>query len=195
MKNLFDLPNLLLQKVPTENFTATAKVKFVPNRTADYRPADKILGESAGMIMQGMDYSALKFVDTKDEGIVLQYVVCEKADKGKAEKVVKQVALKSAKMPEPYTVKYAVDDIPSARIASQEVWLRVKVHSEGIANQIKGIAEWSYSLDGKKFVKIGEPFQMREGKWIGAKVGFFNTRTEKKNDAAFLDIDWIHFEK
>ena len=195
VKNLFDLPNLLLQKVPTENFTATAKVKFVPNRTADYRPADKILGESAGMIMQGMDYSALKFVDTKDEGIVLQYVVCEKADKGKAEKVVKQVALKSAKMPEPYTVKYAVDDIPSARIASQEVWLRVKVHSEGIANQIKGIAEWSYSLDGKKFVKIGEPFQMREGKWIGAKVGFFNTRTEKKNDAAFLDLDWIHFEK
>lgn len=49
--------------------------------------------------------------------------------------------------------------------------------------------------DGKKFTKIGTPFTVREGKWIGAKLGFFNTRTAKKNDAAFFDIDWIHFEK
>ena len=194
-KNLYDLPNLLLQKVPTENFTATAKVKFIPNRTEAYKEKDKVLGESAGMIMQGMDYAALKFVDTKEEGVVLQYVTCEKADKGKEEKVVKQVAIKTSKLPKPYTVKYAVDDIPSSRIATQDVWLRVKVHSEGIANQIQAIAEWSYSLDGKKFIKIGNPFTVREGKWIGAKLGFFNTRTAKKNDAAFFDIDWIHFEK
>lgn len=123
------------------------------------------------------------------------HVTCEKAEKGKAEKVVKQVAIKTSKLPQPYTVKYAVDDIPSSRIATQDVWLRVKVHSEGIANQIQAIAEWSYSLDGKKFTKIGNPFTVREGKWIGAKLGFFNTRTAKKNDAAFFDIDWIHFEK
>ena len=195
VKNLFDLPNLLLQKLPTENFTATAKVKFIPNRTEAYKEKDKVLGESAGMIMQGMDYAALKFVDTKEEGVVLQYVTCEKAEKGQAEKVVKQVAIKTSKQPQPYTVKYAVDDIPSSRIATQDVWLRVKVHSEGIANQIKAIAEWSYSLDGKKFTKIGNPFTVREGKWIGAKLGFFNTRTAKKNDAAFFDVDWIHFEK
>lgn len=188
-KNLYDLPNLLLQKLPTENFTATAKVRFIPN--PDYKPK----GESAGMIMQGMDYAALKFVDTKDRGIVLQYVTCPGADKGKAEKVETEIALKSEKQAEPYTVKYAVDDIPKPRIASQEVWLRVKVHSEGIANGIKGIAEWSYSLDGKKYTKIGSPFTMREGKWIGAKLGFFNTRAEVKNDAAFFDIDWIHFDK
>ena len=149
VKNLFDLPNLLLQKFPTENFTATAKVKFIPNRTEAYKEKDKVLGESA----------------------------------------------KTSKLPQPYTVKYAVDDIPSSRIATQDVWLRVKVHSEGIANQIKAIAEWSYSLDGKKFIKIGTPFTVREGKWIGAKLGFFNTRTAKKNDAAFFDVDWIHFEK
>ena len=105
------------------------------------------------------------------------------------------MAIKTSKQQQPYTVKYAVDDIPSSRIATQDVWLRVKVHSEGIANQIKAIAEWSYSLDGKKFTKIGNPFTVREGKWIGAKLGFFNTRTAKKNDAAFFDVDWIHFEK
>ena len=34
-----------------------------------------------------------------------------------------------------------------------------------------------YSLDAQKFNKIGNPFTVREGKWIGAKLGFFNTRT------------------
>lgn len=170
-------------------------VKFIPNRTEAYKENDKVLGESAGMIMQGMDYAALKFVDTKEEGVVLQYVTCEKAEKGKAEKVVKQVTVKTSKLTQPYTVKYAVDDILFSRIATQDVWLRVKVHSEGIANQIQAIAEWSYSLEGKKFNKIGNPFTVREGKWIGVKLGFFNTCTAKKNDAAFFDVDWIHFEK
>ena len=56
-------------------------MKFIPNRTEAYKENDKVLGESAGMIMQGMDYAALKFVDTKEEGVVLQYVTCEKAEK------------------------------------------------------------------------------------------------------------------
>jgi len=187
-KNLYDLQHLLLQKLPTENFTATAKVRFIPN------PAYTQHGENAGMTLMGMDYSALKFVDTPDRGIVLQYVCCQKADKGSAEKVMEEVAIGSEKLPEPYTVKYAVDDIPTSRTASQEVWLRVKVHSEGMANGIKGFAQWSYSLDGRKYVKIGTPFELREGKWIGAKLGFFNTRAGKKNDAAFFDIDYIQFE-
>ena len=185
-KNLYDLPNLLLQKLPAERFTATAKVRFIPN------PGNKTKGENAGMTLMGMDYSALKFVDTK-EGLVLQYVTCEKADKGNLEKVQQEITLKSEKLPEPYTVKYAVDDIPTARIASQDVWVRVRVHSEGIANGIKGFAEWNYSLDGKKFQRIGEPFILREGKWIGTKIGFFNTRVGQSNDGAFLDVDYIHF--
>lgn len=187
-KNLYDIQNLLLQKVPTENFTATAKVRFIPN--PDYKPRH----ENAGMTIMGLDYSAMKFVDTP-EGIVLKYVTCTNADRGTAEDVVCEIPLKSKKQPKPYTVKYAVDDIPQSRIASQDVWLRIKVHSEGIANGIQGYAQWSYSLDGKTFREVGSPFLMREGKWIGAKVGFFNTRSEKKNDAAFFDIDWIKFNK
>lgn len=185
-RNLYDMQHLLLQKLPTENFTTTAKVKFIPN------PGYTQRGENAGMVLMGMDYSAVKFVDTK-EGIVMQYVVCEKADRGASEKVVETVSLQSERRPEPYTVKYAVDDIPTSRIASQDVWLRVKVHGKGVCNQIQGFAEWSYSLDGKKYLPIGSSFELREGKWIGAKIGFFNTRSGKKNDAAFFDIDYIRF--
>ncbi len=186
--NLYGVPNILLQKTPTENFTATARVRFIPN------PSYKAHDEHGGMVMMGMDYAALKFVE-KEGGISLQYVTCEKADRGKEEKVVAEVVVPSEKLPEPYTVKYAVDDIPSSRVATQWVYLRVKVHSEGVANQIKGYAEWSYSLDGKKFHKMGEPFQMREGKWIGAKLGFYCSRPSVCNDAAFFDVDWIHFDK
>ena len=77
-------------------------------------------------------------------------------------------------------MKYAVDDIPSSRIATQDVWLRVKVHSEGIANQIQAIAEWSYGLDGKKFNKIGNPFSVREGKWIGLKSSVSSTPVQPR---------------
>ena len=187
-KTLFDLPNLLLQKVPTENFTATARVRFIPN--PDYKPKD----EKGGMIMQGLDWSALTFVE-KDGGVVLQYATCKNADKANPEsKVEAEVTIPTERMPEPYTVKYAVDDIPKPRVATQWVYLRVKVHSEGLANQIKGYAEWSYSLDGKRYEKLGNAFEMREGKWIGAKLGFFCTRAQVKNDAAFFDVDWIRFE-
>ena len=50
-------------------------------------------------------------------------------------------------------------------------------------------------FDGKKYVKLGSPFKVKEGKWIGAKVGYFNCRSTVSNDAAFLDVDWIKFTK
>lgn len=188
-KNLSDLQNALLQKLPTENFTATARVRFIPN------PGYSQRGEEGGMIMKGQSYAALKFVDTKDRGIVLQYVECPKAFSGAAEKVIKEVSVPSAQMPAPYTVKYAVDDIPQARIATDWIYLRVKVRSQGKCNDIKGFAEWSYSLDGKKFQTLATDYQLVEGRWIGAKLGFYNSRAAVKNDGAFLDIDWIRFTK
>ena len=54
---------------------------------------------------------------------------------------------------------------------------------------------FSFSVDGKAFTNVGVPFKAREGKWIGAKLGFFFTRPGKFNDAGTADIDWIRFEK
>lgn len=187
-KNLADLQNTLLQKFPTENFTATAKVRFIP--TPNYKPK----GEEAGFIIKGQDYAALKFVTTA-EGCVMRYVTCKDAMKGKAEKSEWETAIPLTEQPKPYTQKYAVDDIPQPRMATPEVYVRVQVKSSGIGNGIKSHAQFYYSLDGKKYEKVGQPFQVKEGKWIGAKVGFFNSRPTTHNDGAFLDIDWIHFEK
>ena len=47
--NLWDVPNMLLQKTPADEFTATAKLRFTSK-------ADNQMG---GVIMMGLDYSAL----------------------------------------------------------------------------------------------------------------------------------------
>lgn len=187
-KNLSDLQNALMQKLPTENFTATAKVKFIPN------PSYKQKGEEAGFMIKGLDYAALKFVSTEN-GCVLRYVTCLGAQKGKAEKTIAEIPVKMVKQAKPYTQKYAVDDIPQPRMSTVDVYVRAEVKSSGIGNNIKSHAQFYYSLDGKKYIKMGTPFEVKEGKWVGAKIGFFNMRPESKNDAAFLDIDWIRFTK
>ncbi|MBK9719984.1 MAG: hypothetical protein IPO78_00005, partial [Saprospiraceae bacterium] len=72
-------------------------------------------------------------------------------------------------------------------LASNEFYLRVNVKAGAVSN-------FSYSLNGKDFTVIGEPFKAREGRWIGAKVGFVYTRPGKFNDAGSADIDWFRFQ-
>ena len=191
-RNLSDLQNALLQKFPTENFTATAKLRFVPN------PANRKMTEEAGFIIKGSDYAAVKLVaeptDGKRSSVKLQYVVCEKAFGGGKEKVLAEVAVPLVDQPQPYTQRYAVDDIPQSRPATPDVYVRMKVGSKGTGNDIQAFAQLQYSLDGKTYKSLGDVFEVKEGKWIGAKFGFFNTRSGKSNDAAFLDVDWLRMK-
>ena len=186
--NLADMQNTLMQKFPAENFTVTSKLKFIPN------PGNKNKGEEAGFIIKGLDYAAIKFVTTK-EGCFMRFVKCKDAMKGGKEVVGTEMPMTLVEQEKPYTQRYAVDDIPQPRHATQDIYVRAVVKSAGIGNGITSSAQFYYSTDGKKFTKIGSPFTVKEGKWIGAKVGYFNCRSSVSNDAAFLDIDWIRFTK
>ena len=73
-------------------------------------------------------------------------------------------------------------------IDSKEFYLRVTA-ADG------AICTFSYSLNGTSFTAVGQPFKAREGRWIGAKTGFFFNRPAKFNDAGSADIDWFRFEK
>ena len=55
-KNLFDVANLLLQKAPAPNFTATMKLTF--------KPVEKYKGERTGLVVMGMDYAGLILENT-----------------------------------------------------------------------------------------------------------------------------------
>ncbi len=74
-----------------------------------------------------------------------------------------------------------------ARYAGETIYLRVEV-KEG------AMCTFSYSEDGEDFETIGESFKAREGKWIGAKVGFFCTREGVINNSGYADIDWFRVE-
>ena len=75
-KNLWFVPNLLLQKMPADEFMATTKMTFKPN--------PKLENEKAGLTMMGLSYASLTLKSKKD-GIYLVYAVCKEADKGMTE--------------------------------------------------------------------------------------------------------------
>jgi beta-xylosidase len=75
-KNLWDVPNLLLQKFPAEQFTVTTKLQFIPN--------PKLENEKTGLIIAGLSYASIA-VKSKKDGFYLVYSICQAADKGKAE--------------------------------------------------------------------------------------------------------------
>jgi len=153
--NLWKVPNLLLQKFPAENFTATTKLVF--------HPQTKIANEKVGLVIMGMSYAELSLVST-DSGINLQYATCKDAEKGATP-----------------NEKILLQNIPG------NIYLRVTV-STGAK------AVFSYSMDGIKFTALPESFQAVPGKWIGAKIGIFNTRKTVTNDAGSADFDWFRFD-
>jgi len=85
-KNLWDVPNLLLQKFPTEKFTTVTKLTFTAN--------PKLENEKAGLIVAGLSYANLS-VKSKKDGSYLVYTTCKAADKGKTEKEETLVKLTS----------------------------------------------------------------------------------------------------
>ncbi|TDE15587.1 glycoside hydrolase family 43 protein [Dyadobacter psychrotolerans] len=78
-QNLWTTPNILLQKFPAEQFTATTKVIFTPNT--------KLENEKAGLVVMGLSYAALYLKSTKD-GLELIQAVCLKAAEDKPEKTM-----------------------------------------------------------------------------------------------------------
>ena len=166
-KNLWDVANLLLQKTPAPNFTATMKLTF--------KPISKYKGERTGLVVMGLDFAGL-ILENTDKGLMLSQVECPKAEKGTPEQVNASVPLTD---PTIYLrVKFSCDDQKIAK-------------SEG-GHDLVVMCDFSYSLNGKNFKKLGNPFQAKEGKWIGAKIGTFCTRPAiKTNDGGWADIDWF----
>ena len=73
-RNLWDAPNLLLQKFPAAEFTATTKVEFSPQTD----------GEKTGLIVMGLDYAYLA-LEKRPDGVHVTQRLCKDADQGSAE--------------------------------------------------------------------------------------------------------------
>ena len=165
--NLWEAPNLLLQKTPADAFVATTHLTFAAKKEGQY----------TGLIMMGLDYSALVIKRVGDE-FQLQQITCKSADKGKPETVKVLATLKPSDS----------DPVNYEPALYRDIYLRLTV-KEG------AVMTFAYSLNGKKFITVGDEFKMREGKWIGAKFGYLAEEPYCKGITGFVNIDWMRVTK
>ncbi|CDD05480.1 glycoside hydrolase 43 family protein [Prevotella sp. CAG:592] len=161
-QNLWEVPNLLLQKTPADKFTATTKIRFT----------SKDQNQTGGLLMMGLDYSGLVVKRVGNDFQLLQ-ISCKSADKGKPQTEQLIATLKPT----------AVDQIDYQPGTHIDIYMRMSVND--------GKMHFSYSLDGKKYTKCGTEFTMREGKWIGAKIGFVAYEPGQKTNRGWIDADWF----
>lgn len=165
-KNFWEVPNLLMQKFPAEEFTATAKLKV----------SAKDDGQLSGLIIMGWDYSWIG-VEKQGEKFLLKQAVCKDAEQGNLEQVSTLAVLEPSR-------KFEAGLFPNYE---REIYIRVHVDKGAYCR-------FSYSLDGKKFTEAGTLFKARQGKWIGAKVGMFSVTPHGK-ERGWVDVDWFRLEK
>ena len=148
--NLWNISNLLLQKFPAPEFTATAKLTF------DAR----FDGEEVGLVVMGIDYGTLSLKRNNGK-LEVQSTFCKQADKAGKEEIMET---------KPFD--------------SSTIYLRAQVRAGAVCS-------FSFSTNGETFLPIGNSFKAREGRWIGAKIGFYALRNGVINDAGSADIDWF----
>jgi beta-xylosidase len=160
-RNLWDVPNLMLQKLPAPRFQATVKLD-----------ASHLSSHStSGLLMFGMDYSSIA-VARGEKGFVISQILCTNASKGEKEGVVE-----------------------SAPYDSPEVFLRAEIRPEDDTTVIPVVlCAFSYSKDGKQFHPLGKVFTVREGMWVGAKIGLYSVVPGSTDASGSLDCDWFRIE-
>lgn len=147
--NMWAVPNLLLQKFPAEEFTATAKLRVSAKASSE--------GAVSGLVVMGWDYSALA-LEKRGEKFVLKRLTCKDAEQGNAE-VSEEIAEIAP------TRVYSAGLYPNYEC---DIQLRVRVERGAECR-------FSYSTDGgRHWHDAGAAFRARQGKWIGAKVGMFS---------------------
>lgn len=159
--NLWDVPNLWLQKFPAEEFTVTSRVRVSAKSLSE--------GATSGIVVMGRDYARLGLLK-KGDAFVLQYAVNQDADNGGKETVKDITELKPTRV-------YAAGLMPNLEC---DVWLRVTVKRDGKCTL-------SYSTDGRKFIDAGR-FTARVGKWIGAKLGYYSVTPGGVTERGWIDV-------
>lgn len=165
-KNFWEVPNLLLQKTPADEFTVTTKIRMT----------SKADGQFGGLIMMGLDYSAMVVRRIGQEFQLVQ-MTCIGADKGTPQTEEILATLKPT----------AIDKTDYKPGIHEDIYLRLKVKDAKV--------RFFWSKDGKKFSDCGHEFRMKEGKWIGAKFGYIVAESDAKCDRGWVDADWIRVTK
>ena len=158
--NLWEQPNMLLRKIDAPNFTATAKVRF--------NPAEKIVGERAGLIVMGLDYAAL-MIEKTTTGLIAYTAQCNNA-------------------------KNNTQEIHSDTISvSPQKWIYIKlIIKNGQAEFALSDNNQSYNIIGTPFtLKEGVWIGAKYG-FVCTRPSLNALKT--RNDGGWLDIDQLKID-
>ena len=75
----------------------------------------------------------------------------------------------------------------SVELTGESILLRVAVADDAVCR-------FGYSIDGKTFASLGQPFIAQPGRWIGAKVGLFCLGGSEMQKGGYADFDWFRIE-
>lgn len=163
-RNLWDVPNLLLEKTLAPKTLLEAELLFSPSYA----------GDRCGVVVMGTDYSSLElFFDGKD--IYIERRICEKAEKGEQESVIARTKLPDA----------AIRTVGNRIFCTLRI--SVKLEEQG-GWPPYARASFSYETEKTGPIEFGPAFTAVAGKWIGGKIGFFATAEIAKNDGGFVYI-------
>lgn len=163
--NLWEVPNLWLMKFPKEEFSFTTNVSVTARQEVD--------DISSGIVIMGWDYCRFGLT-TKDGKFELQLAECKNAEDGEKETIRDIATITPEKV-------YNSGLVPNIE---QNITLKVIVKKGAICH-------FSYSLDGHRFIELPQTFKARQGKWIGAKIGFYSLMPLKSSDKGWIDVNSI----
>ncbi|HEX6730083.1 MAG TPA: glycoside hydrolase, partial [Pyrinomonadaceae bacterium] len=103
-------------------------------------------------------------VEKKQDGLYISQTVCQNADKGSPEK-----------------------ETAGLKLDNNTFWLRVRVEENAVCN-------FSFSVNGRTYTPLGQQFNARQGKWIGAKIGIFAIGKSTPLEMGYADYDWFRVE-
>ena len=151
--NLWEAGNILAQKLPGADVTATVKVDL----------AAAANGERAGLIILASDYGWVGLEKTGDGARIVQ-VTRKDANLGSAETVLTAPQAVTG----PVWLRIHLEPVTVAQPEPQfdNYWPSMLRATFARAN-------FSYSLDGESYTAIGPGFIAPPGRWTGAQIGIF----------------------
>jgi len=175
--NLFEVGNLLSQKLPAERFTATALLHFAPLRD----------GERAGLSLAGRAYGFIG-VERANGQLRIVEATNTRADSAQPETRVTGPTVND----QPLWLRLSAEPIVTSEPPPPDPAFDQPPMRR--ATQVRVV--FSYSLDGEHFATLGDTFISRPGVWTGAQLGLFaqapnGTPASTATSVGYADFDWF----
>ncbi len=171
---LFSIP--LLPEDKNLSSVASIVAQKFPSRNfsvvakVEFKP--KSIGEKTGLLILGMNYSYIG-IEKANNGYKIIQSNCINAYSASNEKIIESIDSKTGNL-----------------------FLKAEIRQEDENASIpKAICKFSYSKNGTDFQTLGQEFIVKEGRWVGAKVGLFASAPSKIVNVGFSNFDWFRFSQ